>query len=132
MSKQETAKGVARRRRGKSTKETIGELRAENRLLRGTTKAVAWASVLKDLIRYGCFAAIGFFAYKSIDSLAGRVTDANIFINFLGSLTVSKGLAYILGGGGMVYGIAQKRRRQKDTARLHQRIHHLEKLRDPD
>jgi hypothetical protein len=69
--------------------------------------------------------------YRCVDTLAGRATEANIILKFLGDLNVSNALAYILGGGGIVYGMNERRLKKRTIKRLEDRIHLYEQQIDP-
>jgi hypothetical protein len=56
---------------------------------------------------------------------------AQVVISFLGSMTVSKSLAYMFGAGGVLFGAYERRLRKKTLAHLHPRAKELEKLIDP-
>jgi hypothetical protein len=112
-------------------KKTLADYKAENRILRRTHISVSIASVINTLIRWAGIVGIVYCIYLSINALAGRQTIANIAVNFLGSLTVSKSVAYILGGGGVIYGVAERKLRQRTIKRLQGRIQQLETARDP-
>ena len=66
-----------------------------------------------------------------MDALAGKTTIANIFLKAIGNLTVSQSLAYILGAGGVAYGVGERKVRQKTIQRLQDRNQELEKRIDP-
>lgn len=66
-----------------------------------------------------------------IASLAGKTTLAAIGISFLANLTVSKGLAYIFGVGGVSYGLGERYVRRKTVRRTGGRIKELEARIDP-
>lgn len=107
------------------------ELRAENRLLRRSDNAMAVASVFNNLIRFAALCVLAYFVYASVAVLAGKQTDASIGVSFFGNLTVSQSLAYIFGGGGLVYGFRERALRQKTIKRLQGRIQELEAAKDP-
>lgn len=66
-----------------------------------------------------------------VADLAGKITDANIALKFLGSLEYSVGFAWAAGLGGAAYGMAQNRLRRRDVRRLHGRVAELETIIDP-
>lgn len=86
----------------------------------------AIARVLIEGIKWGGLVWIASYVYRVVDSLAGRKTIADIVINFLGSLTVSQGAAWLLGSGGAFYGLRQKALRSRENKRHGERIRELE------
>jgi hypothetical protein len=86
-------------------------------------------SIINTLIKFGCLAAVFLFSYWMVDSLAGKQTFANIGVSVLFD---SRTLAIIFGGGGVVYGLAERRLRKKTVKRFQPRIKELEQLLDPN
>jgi len=75
--------------------------------------------------------AISAFFYLSTKSLAGHYTFADIGIKVIGDFKISEAVSYLLGAGGMGYGLRERRLRRQTTERLTQRTIALEKLVDP-
>jgi hypothetical protein len=111
--------------------KTAAELRAENRILRQTHISQSIASVINTAIRWGAVTLWVYCGYLSVDSLAGKETEANILVKFLGNLSISQGLAYALAGASILYGMRERRLRKKTVERIHPRVQQLEKGRDP-
>lgn len=88
-------------------------------------------SVVLMLIKAGSFVAIFYLGYLSISALAGHSTFADIAVKFVGDLKFSKGLAWIFGTTGVVYGIGQRKVRRDTVERLHGRIRKFEQEKDP-
>jgi hypothetical protein len=107
------------------------ELQAENRALRRGNIAISATSVINNLTRCGMVVLIARYMYLSTEVLAGRTTSASIVMTFLASVTVSKALAYILGTSGIVYGVGERKLRQRTVKRLQSRITKLEAAKDP-
>ena len=112
-------------------KKTAAELAAENKLLRTGNLATGVNNVLLNLIRWGGVVLIFRYIYLSIEALSGKTTMAAIGVNFLGNLTVSQSLAYILGGGGLLYGLGERRLRKRLVKRIGGRTRQLEAAIDP-
>jgi len=64
--------------------------------------------------------------------LSGKITDANIAVNFLANLQISVALGWAVGGGGMLYGYSQNKLRKRDVRRLHSRLERFERMHDPN
>jgi|SRR5271163_3949907 hypothetical protein len=90
------------------------------------------ATVKETAIRYGALALLALFAWLSIQDLAGKRTFADIGIRFMADFKVSEGVAYLFGGGGVAYGLGERRLRRNRTATLTARITQLENDADPD
>lgn len=114
-----------------ANQKSNAELRVENRLLRRGNTAMAVTSIFNNVIRWGSVVLIVRYMYLSVASLAGQETIANVMISFLANLTVSQSLAYIFGGGAIIYGVAERRIRQRTIKRLQGRVQQLEIVQDP-
>lgn len=77
--------------------------------------------------------AFGFYmAYRSIAALSGQHTEALFAFNLFANVTVSKALAYVFGGCGIIYGGVQHRARKRIVGRLGPRVKELEEGIDPE
>lgn len=112
-------------------RRTRTELEAELRELRKTDRIWSFLSTMHTLIVAAGFVGVAYFADDAVKALAGRITAANIGISFLGSIGVSKAAAWLLGGGGVSYGYAQRRLRIKTAKRQGEQIRKLEERLDP-
>lgn len=112
--------------------KSAAELRAENKLLRRTNSAMAVASVFNTAIRWGVMGFLGWCVYLSLAALAGKVTAASVVVQFLGNVTISKALAYALGGGAIIYATRERSLRRRTIEHLHKRIKQLEAAKDPN
>lgn len=81
--------------------------------------------------KWGAVSWIAYCFYLCILALAGKTTLAEIIIRFFANIGVSESLAYVLGGGGLIYGIRERRLRQRTVKRLQPRIQQLEEIIDP-
>ena len=108
-------------------KKSYAELKAENKLLIRGHISDGIARVVSDIVRYGVAGFLGYCVYLSIDSLAGRTTDANIAVKFLSDLRVSIVFSWTVAGGSVFYGWKQKKLRQKTVERMQGRITELER-----
>ena len=87
-------------------------------------------SFVHVLIPWVAAVLIANYFYRSVSSLAGQYTFAQIGIRFLGDFRISEGLAYLFGAGGIFYGIQRHRLQQDIVERTAKRIADLEKLLD--
>ena len=89
------------------------------------------ASTVALLIPWGSLVVIGYLLSGALNALAGKFTFADIGIRVLSDVRVSEGLTYLLGGGGIAYGLNERRLRRKAIERLSGRVQELEKRLDP-
>ena len=92
----------------------------------------AVSNILGLIVRWGSAVWMTRYGYLSITSLAGHETIAHIVIQFLGSLTVSKYVAYLFGVSGIIYGYGERRLRQRNIGHLAESKNNLERLLDPN
>ena len=88
--------------------------------------------MFNTLIRWGVMGFLGWCVYLSLAALAGKVTAASVVVQFFGNVTISKALAYALGGGGIIYATYERGLRRRTIAHLNKRIKKLEAAKDPD
>lgn len=88
-------------------------------------------SVIHTVVPWGCAVLIVWLFYRSVASLAGQYTFAQIGLTFLGDFRISEGVAYVFGAGGVAYGIKRHRLSQSTIERTAKRISDLEKQLDP-
>jgi len=79
---------------------------------------VSTASIVNNLIKFGALALIARYGYLAIEALAGKTTLASIIVQFLASVKVTQGLAYVIGLSGCAYGAFQRRLRRTAIARI--------------
>jgi hypothetical protein len=84
----------------------------------------------RSAIQWTGLVLIFYFLYRSLDTLAGRNTFAEIGVKFLGNLTVSRGIITLLTGGGWAYGLAQRSLRRRAIERLAPAKNKVERLLD--
>lgn len=115
-----------------SRDDLIQELANARAALRfGNTVKVSDAvtPIILSVIRWSAIIVCFYFAYLSIGELAGKQTDALINIKML---LDSNFLGIIFGGGGIIYGVVQKRLKQNVIKRLQPRIQNFEQQLDPN
>lgn len=93
------------------------ELQKELEFYRRADYQNAWSSILNNLIKWSGLVLIAYFIYRSVDSLSGKATDANIGVSFLAKITLSEWVAWIFGVGGVGYGMRQSNLRKRVVAR---------------
>ena len=94
-------------------------------------KLDAVVMICREIIKWGAIVLLGRYAYLSIAALAGQQTLADIAVRFLGNLTVSNSIAYILAGGGVAYGLGERQLRRRHIKRNVKSKNDLEKILDP-
>jgi len=102
------------------------------RLAYKISQSEIWANVVNNLVRWGGLLGIAFYGYKIAASLAGETTAADIGINIATDFRISEALAWLLGGGGVAYGIGQRKLRKDVIERFSERQKTLESLIDPN
>jgi hypothetical protein len=116
---------MSNRKEKKSRDEIEASVARFTEIVRSITSIIQLS--VKGIIILGCF----FFIYKSISSLAGLDTNANIVLQVLTDLKANQWFGYVVGGGGLVYGIRERRLRQRNIKRMAERTDKLEKAIDP-
>ena len=131
-------------------KKTAAELRAENQLLRAHGIGNNITKVIRDFIMWGAALGIAYFAYLSIDTLAGKTTKADIEVKAEGALSMNAKpaaksdasdipvyyktalfLLLLFGVGGIAYGRREAKLRRDVIERYHPVIQVAEKDIDP-
>jgi hypothetical protein len=111
--------------------QSVDRLQAENDFLRRGGFAEEIGKTVRVLLI--CLAVVGivYLLGHAVETLAGKETEANIFVNLLGKLEISFVLSWIVGGAGLAYGLSQKKLRKSTVERLQKRIKELEADIDP-
>lgn len=110
--------------------KTKKDLELENKYLRKSQFASNATLIIRDIIRYGALVLVGYFAYLSIDSLAGKTTLANLAMNVIGDLKIGEWFAYLFGASGIGYGLLQRRDRKATVSRLQGHTKEVEQVLD--
>lgn len=94
-------------------------------------KIDATSNVLSLGLKWGAIVAVFWLvtrcAERSVGELAGLDTSANLAVNFLARVGISRWVAYGLAASGMIYGRQQKKLRKKEVGRLQDRVASLER-----
>ena len=118
-----------------SREELVEELtQARTRLqITGSVKrADSITPIVLKAIPYTALCVIAYFLFRTVESLSGETTLALFNVqmllnsNFLPAL-----IGAFLGGGGVIYGLGQRRLKQKVIEKLQPRIQRYEKQVDP-
>ena len=106
----------------------------DDRVLAKYIRIEGVTSVLNNLIRWGGLTAIAYFAYRSIDTLAGRTTlaDMGVSVSFFTGARIADLMAWVLAVVGVGYGLAQRSLRGRTVARQEGRVIALETKIDPE
>lgn len=112
-------------------KKSVPELQAENRVLRRFRFTEGVASVLNRAIAWVGIVLLARYGYLTVAALAGKTTAADIGIKVLGDVRVSEVLAWLFGGGGIAYGLGQRKLRRDTIERQAERVRSLEEKVDP-
>jgi len=94
-------------------------------------KIDAVVSTTKTVIQYSALVICVFWAYRSIEALAGKTTLASIGLSILGNFTISEGILVFLTGGSIIYGLGERELRRRNIRRLTLRSRELEERLDP-
>lgn len=89
------------------------------------------AAVIETGFKYVALVAIFYFAYSSIQTLAGQVTYADIGLRVIGDIRISESVAWVFGVGGVGYGMRQRKLRRDAIEQLSPRVHEYEESLDP-
>lgn len=90
------------------------------------------ADIALVLIKYGTAALIVLLTAGAIKTLAGQTTTTDIGIRLFTDLKISEGLAYLFGGGGVLYGYSRRRQQRKYSREVGQRLAEMETSIDPN
>lgn len=90
----------------------------------------AAVSVVNNMVKWGGLLGISYFVYRTIQSIAGQQTVANIAINLISDLKINQWIAYVIGISGIGYGCMQKRIKKITIEHLSRRKEELETMLD--
>ena len=87
--------------------------------------------VLCKIIPWAGLVGIAYFMFRSVDSLAGKETFADIAIKWFGSVKANQWAAWIFASLSGIGWYSERRLRRKKTEQMAQHISDLEKTIDP-
>jgi len=90
------------------------------------------SAVIETGFKYGALVVIFYFAYASVASLAGQSTFADIGLRVIGDVRISETVAWLFGGGSIVYALRQRKLRRDTIERLAPRVRKYEEMLDPE
>src|SRR5687767_7799039 len=76
------------------------------------------AAVTETLIRFGSLVAIFALVASAMKAYAGETTFAQVGFAFVGDLKINEWLAYVLAGGGITYGLKQRKARRDQIEQM--------------
>lgn len=107
------------------------QLLAEIDRLKANTLIHEVGSIARTFIRFGTIAFCAYMAKEALVALAGKVTTANILVEFLSSISVNVAIAWTLAVFGVGYGVLERRMRKRAVRHLAERKAALELRLDP-
>lgn len=87
--------------------------------------------IIKDIVKAITYVALAYWAFRAIDTLAGKHTDASLLVGYFTSQENDYGLPWIIAIIGVLYGLIERRLRLRKTEYFHKHILELEKRIDP-
>ena len=113
------------------SRRSRGQREADLRVERGARWAETIASVLKTAIAWGGAVWITYWMFRTVATLAGRQTGADIDVGFLADVKVSTALAWALTSMAGGVAVRERRLRKSTIERLSRRTEELEQRLDP-
>jgi hypothetical protein len=95
-------------------------------------KIDAAVTLCKAVIKYGALVLCVRYLFLIAGALAGKTTLASLVLSVLANAKVSDCICLLFGGGGAVYGVAQRQLRRRAIKRLTGRPKELEVAIDPN
>jgi len=109
----------------------IGRLEERIKWLQKSQVANVATSLGNSAIKWVALVLIFFIGYLAIKVLAGQHTVSQFYVSFLANLTADKTISYLIGAGGAIYGLRQKKLKDDTVKRLAPRNSELEYHIDP-
>jgi len=83
--------------------------------------------LIKDIVRGATYVALAYWAFRAIDVLSGKQTDASFLVGYFTSQENDFGLPWLIAAIGVAYGFFERRLRLRKTEYLHNHVLELEK-----
>lgn len=103
----------------------LARLKEENRHARQVHIVEAITRLALVIVQWGGLVAISYMIYLGVRDLAGKHTITAI--NLVGDIKISDAVLTLLSGGGLVYGLRQRKLRRDTIERLSERVSSYEK-----
>jgi hypothetical protein len=91
----------------------------------------AGVTVIQTVMWTAALIAVAYFGEKVLIAFAGKTTSADVSFSLLTKLQSDRWFAYLFGFGGMSYGYAERKLRQRNIKRMSAVNVDLEKRLDP-
>ena len=88
--------------------------------------------IFMNLLRFGCISWCVYWFFDAVKIFAGEETNANVLINLVVGMKIDKLIAYLFGGGGLLYGGIRNYQIKQTRKNLSEHIRKLEKMHDKD
>ena len=91
-----------------------------------------WFTLATHFITWAGIVAVAYFISSAVSDLAGKTTLANIVVQVLQAGSVRELGSYAVAGGGITYGLRERRLRKSEIRHLGQQKRRLESALDPN
>ena len=91
-----------------------------------------WFSLATHVIKWAGIVSVVYFISSAVSDLAGKTTLANIVVQVLQAGSVREVVSYAIAGGGITYGLLERRLRKSEIRHLGQQKKELESALDPN
>lgn len=112
--------------------KTENHVDTELEIRRIETRTDMVISVSSHLFRFLIVAVVAYFGYKSIDSLAGEITDTNFIVGLFSDKYFANVVCILAAVSGILYGRKQSKLRKDVVERFHKYMKNEDEAVDPD
>lgn len=88
-------------------------------------------TIFTGILKFGCIACCCYWLFDALKTFAGSETNANILIKLILEMKADKWIAYIFGGGCLIYGGIRNHQLKQTRKRHSEHIRALETRIDP-
>lgn len=106
-------------------------LQAEITFLKKGGIAEQVGTVIQAVLKWSAIAFTAWCFKEAVIAYAGKTSEANVIVSFLGKMEISNALAWIFGVSGVAFGYKQRNLKGETVERLQSRIKELERKFDP-